>query len=46
MPISPERLKRIAPVLEALETQTRQALDRDLTLVEPAPVFTPGRRQE
>jgi hypothetical protein len=34
--IPEEQLERLAPVLEALWTATRQALDRDLTALEPA----------
>jgi len=44
MPIPTDRLERIKPILDALEAKTRSALDRDLSLVEPAPIFTPGRR--
>lgn len=46
MSIEPERLARIAPILDALAERTRAALDVDLTLVEPAGIFTPGRCKE
>ena len=39
--LSAERLAAVAPVLSDLERRIRAALDRDLTLVEPAHEFRP-----
>ena len=36
------QLDRIAPVLDFLWDQTRRALDRDLSAIEPAIKFHPG----
>jgi hypothetical protein len=35
-------LEHLAASLDALYKNTRRALDRDLSTVEPAPVFRPG----
>jgi hypothetical protein len=35
-------LERLTPVLDGLRESARRALDRDLSTVEPAPVFQPA----
>jgi hypothetical protein len=35
-------LERLTPALEALRERAGRAFDRDLSTVEPAPVFRPG----
>jgi hypothetical protein len=35
-------LERFTPALDSLSERARKALDRDLSTVEPAPVFRPG----
>ena len=40
------QLDQIAPVLDVLWDQTRRALDRDLSAIEPAVKFQPGPRGE
>jgi hypothetical protein len=35
-------IERLAPSLDALYENTRRALDRDLSTVEPVAVFRPG----
>jgi hypothetical protein len=35
-------LERFTPALEALQERARRALDRDLSTVEPTPVFRPA----
>jgi hypothetical protein len=39
--IPEDRVKAIAPTLDALMSAARKALDRDLSLVEPVTVFRP-----
>ena len=41
LPLSAERVARIAPVLSDLDRRVRAALDRDLRLIEPAQQFRP-----
>ena len=40
------QIDRIAPVLDVLWDQTRRALDRDLSAIEPAIKFHPASRGE
>jgi hypothetical protein len=40
--ISAADLERLTPALVALQQRARRALDRDLSTIEPAPVFRPG----
>lgn len=40
--IPPNRMENIAAILDDLETKTRQALDHDLSLVEPIFSFRPA----
>lgn len=35
-------LERFTPALDSLSERARKALDRDLSTVEPTPVFRPG----
>ena len=42
--ISTEQLKKISPFLEAWHKASHEALDRDLSLVEPVTVFRPGAK--
>ena len=35
-------LERLTPALDALQQRAQRALDRDLSTVEPAPVFRPA----
>lgn len=41
--IPEERVAAVAPILDGLMAAARQALDRDLSLVEPVTVFRPRR---
>jgi hypothetical protein len=43
--ISAADLERLAPALDALHERLRRALDRDLSTVEPAPVFRPASEE-
>lgn len=40
--IPAEDLERFTPALDSLTERARKALDRDLSTVEPTPVFRPG----
>ncbi len=39
--LPPERIEAVGPILSDLERRVRVALDRDLSLVEPAHEFQP-----
>jgi len=40
-----ERIEAVAPILDDLMARIRNALDRDLSLVEPVTVFGPKRER-